>query len=235
MADASEIPPPAAAGRRSRRPSAQPNDRLRQRTEEKLLDAALEAIRRFGVAKLGMGDVSELAGVSRGTAYRYFESADELLAELGRREARRFEAEVWRLLTYTPEEQRLSAALDLASRMAREHPLLQRLPETDPALVLTELRRRYPEIRRIFQALLGPLYARTAPARAGIVDPDQLVDWTVRLLISTFLFPDELLPGSADRLGAIFEMLSPASVAAPAAEPSAVPAPDSHPPHQEKT
>jgi AcrR family transcriptional regulator len=212
---------PAAARRRGPTQAGQPNERLRQRTEEKLLDAALEAIGRFGVGKLGMGDVSELAGVSRGTAYRYFESCDELLAELGRREAQRFEAEVWRLLTYTPEEQRLRAALDLASRMAREHPLLQRLPETDPALVLTELRRRFPEIRRIFQALLGPLYARTAPVRAGLVDPDQLVDWTVRLLISTFLFPDDRLPGSADRLSAVFELLAPL--------------PASNPPHQEKS
>ncbi len=215
MDDRSRSGPPASARSRSRAASRQPNERLRQRTEEKLLDAALEAIGRFGVAKLGMGDVSELAGVSRGTAYRYFESCDELLAELGRREARRFEEEVWRLLTYTPEEERLRAALDLATRMAREHPLLQRLPETDPALVLTELRRRYPEIRRIFQALLGPLYARTAPVRAGLVDADQLIDWTVRLLISTFLFPDDRLSGSADRLGAIFQLLAPQPDATP--------------------
>lgn len=187
----------------------QPNRRLRQRTEEKLLDAAALAIRRYGVGKLGMSDISDLAGVSRGTAYRYFGSCEALLAELGRREARRFEEEVWRLLTRTPEEERLRAALDLAARMAREHPLLQRLPETDPALVLTDLRRRFPEIRRTFQELLGPLYARTAPVRAGIARADQLVDWTVRLLISIFLFPDAELSGSADRLDAILQMLAP--------------------------
>jgi AcrR family transcriptional regulator len=209
MSGDSRVPSEAIEGRRGRSRERVANDRLRQRTEEKLLDAALAAIGRFGIAKLGMGDISELAGVSRGTAYRYFESCDELLAELGRREAKRFEDEVWRLLTYTPETERLRAALDLAARMAREHPLLQRLPETDPALVLTELRRRYPEIRRIFSALLGPLYARTAPVVAGIADAEQLVDWTVRLLISTFLFPDERLAGSAERLGAIFALLTP--------------------------
>jgi hypothetical protein len=31
----------------------------------------------------------------------------------------------------------------------------------------------------------------------------------VRLLISTFLFPDERLAGSAERLGAIFALLTP--------------------------
>jgi AcrR family transcriptional regulator len=223
--------PLAPPRRRARSRGARPNQRLRRRTEERLLDAALEAIGRFGIAKLGMGDVSEFAGVSRGTAYRYFESCDELLAELGRREAQRFEQEVWRLLAYTPEERRLGAALDLASRMAREHPLLQRLPETDPALVLTELRRRYPEIRRIFQALLGPLYARTAAVRAGSLDPDQLVDWTVRLLISTFLFPDDRLSGSADRLVALLGLLSPdpdssaARAAGPASGARAIPDP----------
>lgn len=164
---------------------------VRRRTEERLLDGALAAVARHGLAKLAMSDVSAYAGVSRGTAYRYFPNTDALLRELGRREARRFERRVWEALEATPPgEARLHVALDYMARLARDHPLLQRLPETDPAFVLTSLRQRFPDIRATFERLLAPLLQQTELARQGVVRADQLVSWTTRLLVSAFLIPD---------------------------------------------
>ena len=48
-------------------------------TEERILSAALGLVGRRGVKRLGMQEVSEAAGVSRGTLYRYFPSKDHLL------------------------------------------------------------------------------------------------------------------------------------------------------------
>jgi AcrR family transcriptional regulator len=48
-------------------------------TEERILSAALGLIGRRGVKRLGMQEVSEAAGVSRGTLYRYFPNRDRLL------------------------------------------------------------------------------------------------------------------------------------------------------------
>src|SRR5580698_7538300 len=59
-------------------------------TEERILSAALRLIARRGVRRLGMQEVSEAAGVSRGTLYRYFPSKDHLLAAMAVHDEQRF-------------------------------------------------------------------------------------------------------------------------------------------------
>jgi AcrR family transcriptional regulator len=178
-------------------------------TEERILDGALRAAARHGLAKVGMQDVSEHAGVSRGTTYRYFENREALLRRLGTREAERFERQVWQALESVPAgEERLRIALDFATRLAREHPLLQRLPETDPGLVLSSLRERFPEIRAALKRLLAPLLAETSLVREGVVTLDQLVGWTTRVLVSMFLFPDPRPEELAASMKAVFRLLT---------------------------
>jgi AcrR family transcriptional regulator len=169
---------------------------VRRRTEDRLLEGALRAVARHGLAKVGMSDVSAQAGVSKGTAYRYFPDTEAVLRALARREAERFERQVWEALEQAPPgEERLRVALDYVDRLAREHPLVRRLPETDPGVVLTGLRERFADIRHTFQRLLGPLLAETELVRSGVVSADRLASWTARMLISLFLFPD----GDSDR------------------------------------
>ena len=67
---------------------------LNPRTRTRILEGALQAIGRHGLAKLGMSDVSEHAGVSRGTLYRYFPSREELLQSLAVAEGERFQRRV---------------------------------------------------------------------------------------------------------------------------------------------
>jgi AcrR family transcriptional regulator len=197
-------PRPAAARRRARgRRSAR-----RGHTEQLILDAALRAVARHGLGRFAMSDVSECAGVSRGTAYRYFPSRAELLSELGRREAERFERQVWEALENAPEEERLAVALDWLVRLARDHPLLGRLPETDPGLVLTSLRERFPEIQAALHRLLAPLLAETRPVRAGVVRVEELVGWMARVMVSTFLFPDPNPDEMAASLRAVWRGLA---------------------------
>jgi AcrR family transcriptional regulator len=207
-------PPAGAAGaasrrqRRAGRPRG-PRAEARRRTEERLLEGALRAIARHGVAKLGMGDVSAHAQVSKGTAYRYFRDTDEVLRALGRREAERFERQVWEALERAPrDEARLALALDYVERLGREHPLIRRLPETDPGLVLTSLRERFPDIRAAFQRLLGPLLEETDLVRSGEVSADRLAGWTARIMISLFLFPEPEPSGVTADLRAAYRLVA---------------------------
>ena len=48
-------------------------------TEDRILAATLRLVGRRGVKRLGMQEVSEAAGVSRATLYRYFPSKDRLM------------------------------------------------------------------------------------------------------------------------------------------------------------
>ena len=167
------------------------------------------ALSRHGIAKLGMGDVSECAGVSRGTAYRYFPNRDDLLVRLARREAERFGQQVWEVLESTPEgEERLRIVLDFAVRLGRDHPLIQRLPESDPGFVLTSLRERFPDLQATFERLFAPDLKNTLLVRSGVVTAEQLVGWITRVLVSIFLFPDPDPEVMAASMKAIYPILA---------------------------
>src|ERR1700692_4775574 len=59
-------------------------------TEDRILKAALDLIGRRGVRRLGMQEIAEAAGVSRGTLYRYFPSKDHVLMGAADYDERRF-------------------------------------------------------------------------------------------------------------------------------------------------
>ena len=186
-----------------------PREEARRRTQERLLDGALVAVARHGLGKLSMRDVSAYARVSRATAYRYFPDTDSLLRALGRREASRFERQVWEALEKAPAGRpRLRVVLDFVDRLGREHPLIQRLPETDPGTVLTALRERFPELRDTLARLLGPILADTDLVRSGTVSVERLAGWATRMLISFFLFPEPRSEPMSGDLAAVYELLA---------------------------
>lgn len=50
-------------------------------TKTRILYAAIKAVRQYGLEGVRIQNVSELAGISPGAIYRYFDSKDELLTE----------------------------------------------------------------------------------------------------------------------------------------------------------
>jgi len=184
-------------------------DGTEARTRERILDGAVAAIARHGLAKLGMGDVSDGANVSRGTVYRYFPNRQALLRVLAEREGRRFQAEVRRAMEAAPTgAERLHVALLHAAQIAREHPVLQRLVETDPAHVLRSIREQYPAIRAMIHELMTPLLGETAAVLGGVATPAQLSDWLTRIMISAFLFPDPEPGALTEGLTSVYRMLT---------------------------
>lgn len=175
---------------------------------DRILDGAARAVARHGVAKLGMHDVSEHAAVSRGTIYRYFRNRAGLLHMLAHHEGLRFQARVTEAIAHASGAERLLVALRYASEHAREHPVLQRLLETDPAFVLRSLREEFPTIRATMHRLFAPLLADTRPVREGVATADQLVDWLTRVLLTAFLFPDPDPARMARGLAAVYAMLT---------------------------
>ena len=97
--------------------------------------AALGLIGRRGVRRLGMQEIAEAAGVSRGTLYRYFPSKDHVLTCGGRLRRRRFSAGVDPVLAAarTPEE-RIGDFMAYAFDFIRSHPA-RSLFESEPGFV----------------------------------------------------------------------------------------------------
>jgi AcrR family transcriptional regulator len=188
---------------------------LNARTRTRILDGALQAIGRHGLAKLGMSDVSEHAGVSRGTLYRYFPSREELLQSLAAAESERFQQRVGEALRSAPPGgARLRVVLEHVARYVNEHPAIPRLIETEPAFVLRYLREQFPVLCAATGLFLAPLLGGTRPVRQEVATTEQLIEWFTRMMISAVLFPAADPDGMARGLTAVYALLNNPEVAA---------------------
>jgi AcrR family transcriptional regulator len=90
---------PSAAPKRPRGRPPLPRAGQRQR----LVDAAIRAFERTNGEKLTVSDIVTEAGMSSRTFYDYFESKDDLVAEIFLSQARRLVAELMEIARATPE------------------------------------------------------------------------------------------------------------------------------------
>ena len=106
----------------------------------KVVDGALRAIARFGLAKLTVDDVARQAGISRATLYRYFPGRGAVLAAVVRSETERIQRGLDDALgdvTSLPEA--LAAVAGFGARTFVGHEALQHLLATEPGTVLPHL------------------------------------------------------------------------------------------------
>jgi AcrR family transcriptional regulator len=161
-------------------------------TRGRILEAALLAMGRVGLRRLTMQDVSERAGLSRGTVYRYFPTKEDLLAVLAEYERDRFSDGLREALTGIPEDElRLERVAEYIINYLRQHPALTQMIDTEPAFVLGFLRRQLPVFHRITEELLAPVMKNVPPVREGWVTPDELNELLLRVVLSVFLVPGE--------------------------------------------
>lgn len=109
-------------------------------TSDRILDAALDLSAASGIRNLTMDDVAARAGVGRMTVYRRFGDRATLVEALSVREARRCLAALDAALdpTADPADQ-VADGFVAAMRLAREHPLLNRLARIEPEAVVAAL------------------------------------------------------------------------------------------------
>ena len=159
-------------------------------TEERILVAALGLIGRRGVKRLGMQEIAESAGVSRGTLYRYFPSKDQVLIAAAAYDERRFRAGLDEVLTATraPEDQ-IGAFMAYAFDFIRSHPC-RPLFESEPGFVMGYLLEHLPSLRGELVLRLGDAFDTVPAVAAGALDREQLVDVVVRLFAASWIIPE---------------------------------------------
>jgi AcrR family transcriptional regulator len=178
--------------------------------EERIIDAALVCIGRWGTAKTTLDDVARQAGCSRATVYRVFPGGKEaLLDAVARTELARFFGALARRLAVaaTPEDV-LVAGMTEAGRRIRDHRGLQFLLAYEPGVILPRLAfARADEVLRHASQFAAPYLQRwlsEADARRAAefatrltlsysICPSPEVDLTdeesVRALVRTFVLP----------------------------------------------
>ena len=163
---------------------------------ERILDAALALSAASGLRNLTMDDVARRARVGRMTVYRRFGDKARLVESLAVRESRRCLAALDAAAPpAAPIEDQIAEGFVTSLRIAREHPLLNRLARLEPESVLEAF---VADQSAIFAAARGFLAARLRAAQeAGVLGPvsvDEAAELLVRLALSFVLIQETVLP-----------------------------------------
>jgi AcrR family transcriptional regulator len=159
-------------------------------TEERILGAALRLIGRRGVKRLGMQEVSEAAGVSRGTLYRYFPSKNQLLAAVAGFDEQRFSDGLAATLADRQDPtDRIESLVAFSFDYIRTHPA-RSLFASEPEFVLGYLLAHLPKLRTAVLDQLGDALDSVPSVASGSLSREQLVDIIVRLFASSWIIPE---------------------------------------------
>lgn len=161
-------------------------------TSRRILDAAVERFTTFGIRRTTMEDIAAAAGIGRATLYRRFAGRDDVVRATVTREMARFVTTVDGTVRGLddPADQFVEGFVTIL-RSAREHPLLNRLIETEPESLLPFLTTQAEPVLALCRDYLAGQLA--ASQRAGTmiadVDPTVVAELMVRLSQSLLLTP----------------------------------------------
>ena len=161
--------------------------------EERVIDAMLECIGRWGIAKTTADDVARTAGISRATLYRVFPGGKDVAFEaLFRRETGRFFSLVTERLAETSRlEDLLVVGITEAARFLARHEALGYVLRNEPERVLPTL-----AVGRLDRAI-AVTTAFTAPHLRRFTDTDAHAhahaEWLVRMVLSYAVNPSSMV------------------------------------------
>jgi AcrR family transcriptional regulator len=147
-----------------------PERNIQEAAEDPVLDAARATVLDFGVRRATLTEVARRAGLSRMTVYRRYADGNELMRALMSREfgAVLLEAQHQAAGVADPLE-RVLAGVAGTIRMLMEHPLMARLLEIEPEMLLPYLTERVGEFQRAGRRALAGWIARAQ--REGAIRP----------------------------------------------------------------
>jgi TetR/AcrR family transcriptional repressor of nem operon len=154
----------------------------KQKTRERVLEAAAEAIRAEGPHKLGVAGVMAKAGLTHGGFYAHFQSKEDLVAQtlehmFGRSRFKRIDQDE----TLTTPAQKLTAFIDYyLSPTHRDSPIGCAMPA-----VAADAPRLTPEVRAVYSAGVARLAGRIAEllTEMGLAQPQDLASSTVAEMV----------------------------------------------------
>jgi AcrR family transcriptional regulator len=163
---------------------------LKTDTRARILDAAFRTVATFGLARFTVDDVARLAGVSRQTVYRYFESKDDLVGALVLREEEAFLEGIRAAHErHADLEDAMAESVLFCLRTARAHPLLDRLLDSEPETLLPYLTTGGAGLIARAREVVEELAAARAKVRSELVH--RTADIAVRAMISYALTPTD--------------------------------------------
>lgn len=171
-------------------PAAEDTEELARR----ILDAALAEFGDHGLRRTSVDNVARRAGLGRATVYRRFGGKKDLLRAVSLREARRAMVTMVRTAEHLPTiDERLVAGFVTGIRLARANPLLTRMLDAEPELILPSLTTDSRFVLTFVRDFLADQFRRS-PGRPAVASPDAAAEIMVRLAMSFYLAPHSSIP-----------------------------------------
>jgi len=153
-----------------------------------LLDAVMDELGQYGMARTSLADVARRAGVSRPTAYRRLGNKDTMLKRLLLRELRRFFVDLEEAMAGVDSgADRAVEAFVIGQLHAHRHPVLRQLMDHEPDAITPHLTTQTSFLTAARAVLAGYLDPSARRPRQALEEVAELV---VRLSISFFLTPE---------------------------------------------
>jgi len=157
--------------------------------EQRIVDAALRCIARWGVAKTTLDDVAREASCSRATIYRLFPGGkDSLLEAVVHVELSRFFAELGRRLDLAGDdlEEMLVAGITYAATSLADHEALQFVLAYEPEVILPRV--SFTHADRVLAVVTAFAAPHLAPY-VGEEEAPRAAEWLARIVLSYTLAP----------------------------------------------
>lgn len=155
---------------------------------ERLLEATLACVARYGIAKTTVEDIARRSGLSRATVYRHFPGGkDQLVNATIAWEAARFFERLAIAVADAPDLATLLVdAVMFAHRAFEDHAVLQKVLETEPELLLPQLTVESTRLVTFIRTFLhAPLERERVRGRlTPSLDVDAAADHIARLVLS---------------------------------------------------
>jgi AcrR family transcriptional regulator len=123
-------------------------------TTQAILDATRSSVLDFGVRRTTLSDVARRAGVSRMSVYRRYPDVDAVLRDLMTREFGAVIDAAAETADGPDGRTRLVRGMGAAVRTLREHPLLRKVADAEPELLMPYVLGRMGETQRLGAAAL---------------------------------------------------------------------------------
>ncbi len=185
---------------------------------ERVLDATEECIGRFGVAKTTLGDVAKAASISRATVYRHFDGRDALLLGVMQRGANRMALDAMReLMPIESVGEFMVEGMLYALREIPRRPELATLFLANDSSAASRVALSAEQILQVGVALLLPVLepARAAGMLRDDVRIEEVIEWSIRLLISYLMTPSLVAKSDEEMRAMLRRMMIPAVVKTP--------------------
>ncbi|QEC50501.1 TetR/AcrR family transcriptional regulator [Baekduia soli] len=168
-------------------------------TTEAILDATRSSVLDFGIRRTTLTDVARRAGVSRMTVYRRYPDVDAVLRDLMTREFGVAMAEIAQRVDGADGRRRAVGRILAVVDALREHPLMNKIIEAEPELLLPYVLGRMGETQRTAVALAArDIAAGQADGSVRAGDP-RVLGQVVLLITQSFVLSagiDEEVPAA---------------------------------------